>query len=167
MSAMTGICDFFAIAGSASASSWDGTATRTIWQPAAVSCAICWSVAFTSAVRVVVIDCTDTGASPPTGTVPTMIWRDFPRMARGVVGTAGMPSAMAVKVSPFRGWSSAHPPRYGTFGTAPYPPARFSPGLHRRHSGAGHSVAMGDPANLAGPLRTGRGPGLPRLTDQL
>ena len=33
MSAITGICDFFAIAGSASTSSWDGTATRTIWQP--------------------------------------------------------------------------------------------------------------------------------------
>jgi hypothetical protein len=27
----------------------------------------------TSEVRVVVIDCTDTGASPPTGTEPTMI----------------------------------------------------------------------------------------------
>ncbi len=33
MSAMTGICDFLAIAGSASASSVSGTATRTIWQP--------------------------------------------------------------------------------------------------------------------------------------
>jgi hypothetical protein len=41
MSAITGICDFLAIAGSASTSSWDGTATRTIWQPDAVSSAIC------------------------------------------------------------------------------------------------------------------------------
>ena len=41
MSAITGICDLRAIAGNASASSWDGTATRTIWQPAAVSSAIC------------------------------------------------------------------------------------------------------------------------------
>ena len=73
MSAITGICDFFAIAGSASASSWLGHATRTIWQPAAVSSAICWSVALTSAVSVVVIDCTETGASPPTSTLPTRI----------------------------------------------------------------------------------------------
>jgi hypothetical protein len=34
MSAMTGIWDLRAIAGSASASSWDGTATRTMSQPA-------------------------------------------------------------------------------------------------------------------------------------
>jgi hypothetical protein len=52
-------------------------ATRTIWQPDAVSSAICCRVALTSAVTVVVIDCTDTGAPPPTGTaclpLPTMI----------------------------------------------------------------------------------------------
>src|SRR5580704_4239247 len=65
MSAMTGICDLRAISGSASASSCDGTATRTIWQPAAVSSAICCSVALTSAVSVVVIDCTEIGAPPP------------------------------------------------------------------------------------------------------
>ena len=45
MSAITGICDFLAIAGSASASSCEGQATRTIWQPDAVSSAICCSVA--------------------------------------------------------------------------------------------------------------------------
>src|SRR5580692_2519939 len=71
MSAMTGICDLRAMSGSASASSADGTATRTIWQPDAVSSAICWRVAFTSTVLVVVIDCTLTGAPPPTGTEPT------------------------------------------------------------------------------------------------
>ena len=48
MSAMTGICDLRAIAGSASASSWLGQATRTMSQPAAVSSAICCSVALTS-----------------------------------------------------------------------------------------------------------------------
>ena len=58
MSAITGICDLLAIAGSASASSWLGTATRTIWQPDAVSSAICCRVALMSAVSVVVIDCT-------------------------------------------------------------------------------------------------------------
>jgi hypothetical protein len=41
MSAMTGICDFLAIAGSASASSALGQATRTMSQPVAVSSAIC------------------------------------------------------------------------------------------------------------------------------
>src|ERR671912_1011082 len=91
MSAITGICDFLAIAGSASTSSCDGTATRTIWQPDAVSSAICCSVALTSAVSVVVIDWTDTGAPPPTGTDPTMIWRLCRRGASGGGGTAGMP----------------------------------------------------------------------------
>src|SRR5215472_3269728 len=89
MSAMTGIWDLRAICGSASASSCDGTATRTIWQPDAVSSAICCSVAFTSAVSVVVIDCTETGAPPPTGTacgpLPTMIWRETRRGASAVL----------------------------------------------------------------------------------
>lgn len=96
MSAITGICDFLAIAGSASTSSWEGTATRTIWHPDAVSSAICWSVAFTSEVRVVVIDCTETGAPPPTGTDPTMIWRLIRRGASGGGGTAGIPRLTAV-----------------------------------------------------------------------
>src|SRR5205814_4233479 len=96
MSAITGICDLRAICGSASASSWDGTATRTIWQPAAVSSAICCSVALTSEVSVVVIDCTEIGAPPPTGTLPTMIWRDCRRGASGSTGTAGIPRFTAV-----------------------------------------------------------------------
>ena len=36
MSAITGMSDLRAISGSASASSWLGTATRTTWQPEAV-----------------------------------------------------------------------------------------------------------------------------------
>ena len=95
MSAITGIWDLRAMSGSASASSCDGTATRTIWQPEAVSSAICCRVAFTSAVSVVVMDCTDTGAPPPTGTAclprPTMICREFLRSASGAGGTAGRP----------------------------------------------------------------------------
>src|ERR1700761_9644097 len=95
MSAITGIWDFRAIAGNASASSCDGTATLTIWQPAAVSSAICCRVEFTSAVSVVVMDCTDTGAPPPTATaclpLPTMIWRDCRRGASGAGGVWGMP----------------------------------------------------------------------------
>src|SRR5215467_2994321 len=100
MSAMTGICDLRAICGSASASSWEGTATRTIWQPVAVSSAICCRVAFTSAVSVVVIDWTDTGAPPPTGTaclpVPTMIWRDVRRGASGWWAGWGMPRSVVM-----------------------------------------------------------------------
>src|SRR5690348_10223238 len=99
MSAITGICDFLAIAGSASTSSCDGTATRTIWQPDAVSSAICCRVAFTSEVSVVVIDCTLTGAPPPTGTLPTMIWRLLRRGASGGGGTAGIPRLTAVTVA--------------------------------------------------------------------
>ena len=56
MSAITGIGDLRAMAAAPRRSSADGTATRTIWQPDAVSSAICCSVAFTSAVSVVVID---------------------------------------------------------------------------------------------------------------
>src|SRR4051794_39464882 len=96
MSAMTGICECFAISGSASASSWLGTATRTIWQPVAVSSAICCNVASMSVVFVVVIDWTDTGASPPTGTEPTMICRDRRLGASGGGGTAGVPNGTAV-----------------------------------------------------------------------
>ena len=79
------------MAGSASASSWLGQATRTIWQPAAVSSAICCSVALMSVVGVVVIDWTETGASPPTSTPPTSIWRETRRVASGLGGVSGMP----------------------------------------------------------------------------
>src|SRR6201995_2754325 len=61
-------------------------------QPAAVSSAICCRVALTSEVSVVVIDCTDTGASPPTATDPTWIWRDLRRGASTGGGEAGIPS---------------------------------------------------------------------------
>src|SRR3954454_2346803 len=91
MSAMTGIWLFLAIAGSASASSWLGQATRTMSQPEAVSSAICWSVALMSVVGVVVIDCTDTGKSLPTPTLPTWIWRVCRRGARTGGGRGGIP----------------------------------------------------------------------------
>src|SRR6185437_10910441 len=91
MSAITGICDFRAIAGSASASSWLGQATRTMSQPEAVSSAICCRVALMSAVRVVVIDCTEIGYSEPTPTAPTCSCRVGRRGANGAAGGAGMP----------------------------------------------------------------------------
>lgn len=83
------------MAGSASASSWLGTATRTIWHPDAVSSAICCKVALISAVTVVVIDCTLTGASPPTYTgcvsCRSRIWRDLRRGATTGGGAEGIP----------------------------------------------------------------------------
>ena len=88
---MTGIWLLRAIAGSASASSWLGQATRTMSQPDAVSSAICWSVALMSVVGVVVIDCTDTGKSLPTPTLPTWIWRVWRRGARTGGGRGGIP----------------------------------------------------------------------------
>src|SRR5882757_3023446 len=89
ISAITGILDFLAIAGSASASYCEGQATRTMSQPAAVSSAICCSVAFTSEVRVVVMDWTETGYSLPTPTVPTCNWRVDRRGASVGGGGAG------------------------------------------------------------------------------
>src|SRR6478735_3963022 len=91
MSAMTGIWLLRAIAGRASASSWLGQATRTMSQPEAVSSAICWSVALMSVVGVVVIDCTETGKSLPTPTLPTWIWRVWRRGARTGGGRGGIP----------------------------------------------------------------------------
>ena len=97
MSAMTGIWDFFAITERASASSWLGTATRTMSQPVAVSSAICWRVALMSAVSVVVIDCTLIGASPPTAILPTWIWRLLRRGARVGGGRVGGPRSMLMQ----------------------------------------------------------------------
>src|SRR5690242_20948636 len=96
MSAMTGIWLCWAISASASASSWLGHATRTMSQPDAVSSAICCSVLLTSAVSVVVIDCTEIGDSLPTPTLPTWIWRVCRRGASTGGGAAGMPRLISV-----------------------------------------------------------------------
>jgi hypothetical protein len=93
MSAITGIWLFAAMIPSASASSWCGTATRTMSQPVAVSSAICCNVASMSGVGVVVIDCTLMGASPPTSTLPTRILRETRRGERTGAGMSGMPRA--------------------------------------------------------------------------
>src|SRR5581483_5980316 len=80
-SATTGTVECSAIAFSASASSQCGTATRTMSTPAATTEAICCRVALTSEVLVVVIVCTEIGASPPISTDPRRTFRDGRRFA--------------------------------------------------------------------------------------
>src|SRR3954447_19374710 len=75
MSAITGIGDSRTIVLSASTSLSRGTAQRIRSPPAAATARIWRSVASTSAVSVLVIDWTTTGAPPPIGTPPTLIWR--------------------------------------------------------------------------------------------
>src|SRR5918999_5910882 len=75
MSAMTGIGDSTTIRRSASTSLSRGTAQRIRSPPAAATARIWRIVASTSAVSVLVIDCTATGAPPPIFTPPTSIWR--------------------------------------------------------------------------------------------
>src|SRR5690606_28704780 len=64
----------------ASAASIDGTETRTMSAPAASRRWIWPTVASTSQVSVLVMLCTEIGASPPTGTLPTQILRDRRRL---------------------------------------------------------------------------------------
>jgi len=58
------------IRGTAAAASGVLTVMRTSSEPARHNCAICCAVAAISLVSVLVIDCTTTGASPPTVTAP-------------------------------------------------------------------------------------------------
>src|SRR6266478_439655 len=60
--------------GTAAAASSRSTVIRTISEPARASAAICATVPATSAVSVLVIDCTTIGAPRPTATLPTMTW---------------------------------------------------------------------------------------------
>ena len=64
---------------SACASLTPGAVMRTIWQPTSASLIDCATVAATSWVGVVHMLCTATGALPPTGTRPTMTWRESRR----------------------------------------------------------------------------------------
>ena len=68
--AITGIGDSATMRRMASADGMSGTAQRMMSQPRAASSRICASVASASDVRVFVMDCTDTGAPPPTATRP-------------------------------------------------------------------------------------------------
>ncbi|KUN92518.1 hypothetical protein AQJ67_40250 [Streptomyces caeruleatus] len=103
-SATTGMPDLRANRRRGAASSADGTATCTSSQPVAVSSTLGCSVASMSAVDVMVIDSTDTGATPPTGTVPTMIWGEVRPVATesGTLSLRGkgIPQSTVVNVPP-------------------------------------------------------------------
>ena len=71
MSATIGTFTWRTISFKASEDSWSGQETRTMSAPARSSAWTCSTVALTSCVKVLVIDCTVMGASPPTGTGPT------------------------------------------------------------------------------------------------
>src|SRR3977135_1829531 len=60
------------ICGTAAAASSRSTVIRTSSEPARARAATCSTVPATSAVSVLVIDCTTIGAPPPTATLPTM-----------------------------------------------------------------------------------------------
>src|SRR5712664_448313 len=62
------------ICGTAAGASSRSTVMRTLPEPARDSAATCAIVPSTSAVSVLVIDCTTIGAPPPTATLPTMTW---------------------------------------------------------------------------------------------
>ena len=55
---------------------WSGVEMRTMSAPATAQRCTCSMVAATSVVSVLVIVCTEIGASPPTSTRPTRICRD-------------------------------------------------------------------------------------------
>src|SRR5213080_4910643 len=79
MSAMIGSGDAFLISTIAWAASLVGTATRTMRQLASFRRAISLSVAFTSRVSDLVMDCTTISAAPPMTTSPTRTGTDLRR----------------------------------------------------------------------------------------
>src|SRR5712691_5796833 len=79
MSAMIGSGDAFLISTIATAASLVGTATRTMRQFASLRRAISLSVALTSRVSALVIDCTTISAAPPMTTSPTRTGTDLRR----------------------------------------------------------------------------------------
>src|SRR5690606_35930197 len=89
------IASLSTIRGTAAAAAGVFTVTRTISEPARHSSATCFAVAAMSAVSVLVIDCTTTGAPPPTRTLPTRTWRVSRRRA-GPKGCSMAPIVVAL-----------------------------------------------------------------------
>ena len=79
MSATIGTLEALTIVDRAAVDASSGQETRTMSAPASSSWRIWAMVAAASEVSVLVIDWTVIGASPPTGTLPTWIWRDLRR----------------------------------------------------------------------------------------
>src|SRR5688572_20637726 len=100
MSATSGMRIWRLISPSFSAASRTGTAHRTMSQPAASRDQISSSVACTSRVSVLVIDCTVMGAPPPTFTLPTWICRVFRRVIIRRLPSKELECAEAVQVVP-------------------------------------------------------------------
>ena len=71
-------------AGTALAASSLLTVMRTSSLPARASAAICWTVLSISAVSVLVMDCTTTGAPEPTMTPPMLTLMDVLRVIEGI-----------------------------------------------------------------------------------
>ena len=76
-----------------------GVEMRTMSAPAVAARSTCSTVARSSEVIVLVIVCTVIGASPPTGTVPTMIRRDLRRsmFRQGRIGLWVMSASARVR----------------------------------------------------------------------
>src|SRR5258708_2791858 len=77
MSATMGTRQALTIVFSALVDSSSGQETRTMSAPASSMRLTCAMVALASEVSVLVMDCTEMGASPPTSTEPTRIFRDL------------------------------------------------------------------------------------------
>src|SRR6478735_966199 len=96
MSATIGIRAARTILPSAAVLSTSGHETRIKSAPASSQRRIWSIVAAASEVRVLVIVCTVIGASPPTGTLPTMIWR----LGRRTISRQGRTEDMAAPIGP-------------------------------------------------------------------
>src|SRR5580692_3332961 len=91
------------ICGTAAAASSRSTVLRTISEPARANAATCATVPATSAVSVLVIDCTTIGAPPPTATLPTMTWVVLRRVLGPATSSCGglMGLFMGAQISGF------------------------------------------------------------------
>src|SRR5919198_4333538 len=102
MSATSGMRICRLISPSFSAASRTGTAQRTMSHPAASSDQISSSVACTSRVSVLVMDCTVMGAPPPTFTLPSWICRVFRRVIIRRLPSEQLERTEAIQIVPQR-----------------------------------------------------------------
>ena len=89
------------IAGTAAAAAGVSTVMRTISEPARARSLTWIAVPIASAVSVLVIDCTTTGASPPTHTVRWPCETATLRLARRASGPEGIASGMQASFREF------------------------------------------------------------------